>query len=156
MMDIRNILPLVDEEEEEEEAAPGAGSEQAGAGSAAGVSSTAGGGMLASRSALRAMAPRTSAFLRKFRALNEALVEVIEDYNMVSFVPASCRDVPSLQRLLAACDKAIGFVPTYSRAPAARGSGGGGGGGGEEAEEGEEEGEEEEEEEEEEQEQEDQ
>ena len=134
MMDIRSILPLEDAEEEEEAVERGEPE--------AGLTSTAGGGLQASRQALRTLAPRTAAFLKKFRALNEALVTVIEDYNMVSFTAVSCRDVPSLQRLVAKCDKSVGFV-ALARKPPSQMMGGGG-----VTEEKEEEGEEEEEEEE--------
>lgn len=72
---------------------------------------------MASREAINQVAPRTAAFLKKFRKLNEALVEVIEDYNMVSFVAASCRDESSIQRLLKACDSATFFIPTRGRVP---------------------------------------
>ena len=144
MMDIRSILPLhVDEEEEEEGeggvAQEGSSSSTRASGGVGGVTTTEGGGLLASRGALRTMAPRTAAFLKKFRALNEALVEVIEDYNMVSFLAASSREVPSLQRLVAACDKANGFVPTYSKRGAQEGVASKGGEGVEEGEEEEEE-----------------
>jgi hypothetical protein len=49
---------------------------------------------------LRAIAPRSAAFLKKFRALNEALVGVLEDYNLVSFRTVSCREEPSMRKLL--------------------------------------------------------
>ncbi|NWT20615.1 GPN2 GTPase, partial [Vireo altiloquus] len=48
-------------------------------------------------------------FFRNFRRLNEKLVEVIEDYSLVSFVPLNVQDPQSLRRVLQAVDKANGF-----------------------------------------------
>jgi hypothetical protein len=99
-LEIRNILPFQEVEED-----------------GGAITSSQGGGLMASREAINQVAPRTAAFLKKFRKLNEALVEVIEDYNMVSFVAASCRDESSIQRLLKACDSATFFIPTRGRVP---------------------------------------
>ena len=117
MLDLRNMLPVGDEEEEgEEKEGRGGGEEAGGAGAAAaGAVATPGGGLQVSGKALRNMAPRTAAFLKRFRKLNEALVEVLEDYNLVSFRTLSCREEPTVRRLLAEADRAIGFVATAPR-----------------------------------------
>jgi len=128
---MRNILPLELEEEEEEEGEEEGEEKRTGEERGeGGIETREGGGMLASRKALHKIAPRTAHFLKKFRKLNEALVEVIEDYNMVSFVPVSCRDMPSLHRLIKACDKATAFIPTAQGQGRQQGGGREGGGGG--------------------------
>jgi hypothetical protein len=76
------------------------------------VVATPGGGLAAPPAALRRLAPRTAAFLRKFRRLNAALAEVIEDFNLVSFTPVSAADAASVVALLAKADHAMGYVPT--------------------------------------------
>ncbi|NWR43203.1 GPN2 GTPase, partial [Regulus satrapa] len=48
-------------------------------------------------------------FFRNFRRLNEKLVEVIEDYSLVSFVPLNIQDKQSMRRVLQAVDKANGY-----------------------------------------------
>ncbi|NXC01805.1 GPN2 GTPase, partial [Orthonyx spaldingii] len=48
-------------------------------------------------------------FFRNFRRLNEKLVEVIEDYSLVSFVPLNVQDKQSMRRVLQAVDKANGY-----------------------------------------------
>ncbi|NWW33092.1 GPN2 GTPase, partial [Panurus biarmicus] len=48
-------------------------------------------------------------FFRKFRRLNEKLVEVIEDYSLVSFVPLNVQDKQSMQQVMQAVDKANGY-----------------------------------------------
>ncbi|NXP58029.1 GPN2 GTPase, partial [Chloropsis cyanopogon] len=48
-------------------------------------------------------------FFRNFRRLNEKLVEVIEDYSLVSFVPLNVQDKQSMRRVLQAVDKASGY-----------------------------------------------
>ncbi|CAN8200436.1 unnamed protein product [Coccothraustes coccothraustes] len=47
-------------------------------------------------------------FFRNFRRLNEKLVEVIEDYSLVSFVPLNVQDKQSMRQVLQAVDKANG------------------------------------------------
>ncbi|XP_023230352.1 GPN-loop GTPase 2-like [Centruroides sculpturatus] len=49
-------------------------------------------------------------FLKKFKKLNEALVGVIEDYSLVSFIPLNIKEKQSMMRLLQAADKANGYV----------------------------------------------
>ncbi|OWK54131.1 GPN-loop GTPase 2 [Lonchura striata] len=48
-------------------------------------------------------------FFRNFRRLNEKLVEVIEDYSLVSFVPLNVQDKQSMRQVLQAVDKANGY-----------------------------------------------
>ena len=77
------------------------------------IERTPGGGLAAPFSALRRVAPRSARFLRRFRRLNEALAQVIEDYNLVSFMPVSAAsDDASVSALLAKADHAIGYVRT--------------------------------------------
>ena len=116
------MLPSASDDEEEE----GAGAEEGAAGGGGGGApaaapaprATPGGGLQVSGRSLRAIAPRSAAFLKKFRALNEALVGVLEDYNLVSFRTVSCREEPSMRKLLEEADRAIGFIPTRGGAEA--------------------------------------
>ncbi|XP_033375499.1 GPN-loop GTPase 2 isoform X4 [Parus major] len=48
-------------------------------------------------------------FFRNFRRLNEKLVEVIEDYSLVSFVPLNVQDKQSMRQVMQAVDKANGY-----------------------------------------------
>ncbi|OPJ69823.1 GPN-loop GTPase 2 [Patagioenas fasciata monilis] len=48
-------------------------------------------------------------FFRNYRRLNEKLVEVIEDYSLVSFVPLNVQDKESMRRVMQAVDKANGY-----------------------------------------------
>ncbi|NXP71308.1 GPN2 GTPase, partial [Ramphastos sulfuratus] len=47
-------------------------------------------------------------FFRSYRRLNEKLVEVIEDYSLVSFVPLNVQDKASMRQVMQAVDKANG------------------------------------------------
>lgn len=49
-------------------------------------------------------------FLKKFKKLNEALVGVIEDYSLVSFIPLNIKKKKSMMHLVQAADKANGYV----------------------------------------------
>lgn len=53
-----------------------------------------------------------SRLAERFRRMNEALVDVIEDFSLVSFLPIQIQDAATLQKLVAAVDKANGFVFT--------------------------------------------
>jgi len=114
------MLPAASDEREEEEEEEGEGGEGASNGSDSGGARpgapaprpTPGGGLQVSGRALRAVAPRSAAFLKKFRALNEALVGVLEDYNLVSFRAVSCREEPSMRKLLEEADRAVGYIQT--------------------------------------------
>lgn len=75
-----------------------------------------GGAMYLSSRQLRRFAPRTSTFLRKFRTLNEKIVELLEDYSMVSFLPMSVKSPLTMGAVLKAADKAIGFVSVRTKA----------------------------------------
>ncbi|NXR05420.1 GPN2 GTPase, partial [Sagittarius serpentarius] len=48
-------------------------------------------------------------FFRNYRRLNEKLVEVIEDYSLVSFVPLNVQDKKSMRQVMQAVDKANGY-----------------------------------------------
>ncbi|NXW45544.1 GPN2 GTPase, partial [Nyctiprogne leucopyga] len=48
-------------------------------------------------------------FFRNYRRLNEKLVEVIEDYSLVSFVPLNIQDKESMRQVMQAVDKANGY-----------------------------------------------
>ncbi|XP_009865582.1 PREDICTED: GPN-loop GTPase 2 [Apaloderma vittatum] len=48
-------------------------------------------------------------FFRNYRRLNEKLVEVIEDYSLVSFIPLNVQDKESMQQVMRAVDKANGY-----------------------------------------------
>ncbi|XP_042297020.1 GPN-loop GTPase 2 isoform X2 [Sceloporus undulatus] len=48
-------------------------------------------------------------FFKKYRRLNEKLVEVIEDYSLVSFIPLNVQDKESMRRVMQAVDKANGY-----------------------------------------------
>ena len=131
-LDVRALLPGSDDDEAGVEggagsdAGVGGGGGEAGAGAgsdsdglppiASLIQRTAGGGLAAPRAALARLAPRSAAFLSKFRRLNAALAEVINDYNLISFVPVSAGDAESVRALLATVDKAIGFVRTSAPA----------------------------------------
>ncbi|RLN72772.1 hypothetical protein BBJ28_00022923 [Nothophytophthora sp. Chile5] len=60
----------------------------------------------------RRAATATSRLAQRFRRMNEALVDVIEDFSLVSFVPLQIQDAATLQKVVAAIDKANGFVFT--------------------------------------------
>lgn len=48
-------------------------------------------------------------FFSHYRQLNEKLVQLIEDYSLVSFIPLNIQDKDSIQRVLQAVDKANGY-----------------------------------------------
>ena len=49
-------------------------------------------------------------FTKKFHKLNGCLVEVIENYSLVSFIPMSVNDSKSVDKVRAAVDKANGYI----------------------------------------------
>ncbi|KAG2824116.1 hypothetical protein PC118_g11236 [Phytophthora cactorum] len=53
-----------------------------------------------------------SRLAERFRRMNEALVDVIEDFSLVSFLPLQIQDPATIQKVVAAIDKASGFVFT--------------------------------------------
>lgn len=60
----------------------------------------------------------------RYRRLNEALCEVIEDFSLVSFQTLNIQDAEAVQRVLAAVDKANGYLlGAEERAAAARAQG---------------------------------
>nr|XP_048290044.1 GPN-loop GTPase 2 [Myodes glareolus] len=48
-------------------------------------------------------------FFSHYRQLNEKLVQLIEDYSLVSFIPLNIQDKDSIQRVLQSVDKANGY-----------------------------------------------
>ncbi|CAL1530741.1 unnamed protein product [Lymnaea stagnalis] len=48
--------------------------------------------------------------LQKYKKLNEALVGIVEDYSLVSFIPLSVEDKESMLRVLKCVDKCNGYV----------------------------------------------
>ncbi|KAL8220659.1 UNVERIFIED_CONTAM: GPN-loop GTPase 2 [Gekko kuhli] len=48
-------------------------------------------------------------FFKNYRRLNQKLVEVVEDYSLVSFVPLNVQDKESMQRVMQEVDKANGY-----------------------------------------------
>lgn len=48
-------------------------------------------------------------FFKNYCRLNKKLVEVIEDYSLVSFIPLNVQDKESMQRVMQAVDKANGY-----------------------------------------------
>jgi hypothetical protein len=129
MLDLNMVLPTLEDVEEEEarerEVAGGAAASDARA--SAGGGGGGGGGLSSSSSDASPVGaaprvrprfpPRTREFLRKFQRLNERVVELVTDYNLVSFMPASATDLSSILAVAAAADRAAGFVRL--RTPAA-------------------------------------
>jgi hypothetical protein len=56
--------------------------------------------------------PRSIEFLRKFHRLHEKVVEVVEDYNLISYSAISVKDPASIVQLQERIDHATGFVQT--------------------------------------------
>jgi hypothetical protein len=52
----------------------------------------------------------TDPFMKKYRQLNAALIDVVENYSFVSFLPLSISDSQLLKNVRAAVDKANGYV----------------------------------------------
>ncbi|MGH0191464.1 UNVERIFIED_CONTAM: hypothetical protein FKN15_064612 [Acipenser sinensis] len=48
-------------------------------------------------------------FFKKFKRLNEKLVELIEDYSLVSFIPLNVQDKESMVQVMKVVDKANGY-----------------------------------------------
>ncbi|XP_078423368.1 GPN-loop GTPase 2 [Cetorhinus maximus] len=48
-------------------------------------------------------------FFKNFRRLNKKLVEVIEDYSLVSFIPLNVQDKETMKHVMKAVDKANGY-----------------------------------------------
>jgi len=59
--------------------------------------------------------PRSIEFLRKFHRLHEKVVEVVEDYNLISFSAISVKDPASIVQLQERIDHATGFVQTQQK-----------------------------------------
>lgn len=54
--------------------------------------------------------PRTINYLKKYQKLNERIVEIVTDYNLVSFIPVSIKDPRTLSNAINMIDKATGYV----------------------------------------------
>ena len=122
MMDLGNVLPPLDEalfeaQEQGEGAGAGGGEAEAEADAAgAGAGAGAGGGGGADGRVRPRFPPRTLEFMRRFHRLHAKVVEVVTDFNLVSFVAVSAADAASLLALQARIDHATGFVATRSAA----------------------------------------
>ncbi|RHZ22872.1 hypothetical protein DYB37_004661 [Aphanomyces astaci] len=57
-----------------------------------------------------AVAARKLKVRERFRKMHEVLIEVIEDFSLVSFLPLQIEDVDSLQKVVNAIDKSNGYV----------------------------------------------
>jgi hypothetical protein len=131
MMDLNSVLPPLDEalfDAQEEGGGAGAGDGRGGidadanaAGAAAevetegGSSGDGGGGGGVGRVRPR-FPPRSLEFMRRFHRLHAKVVEVVTDFNLVSFVAVSAADAASLLALQARIDHATGFVAMRSAA----------------------------------------
>ena len=58
---------------------------------------------------------RSIEFLKKFHKLHEKVVEVVEDYNLISFTPISVKDPGSIIQLQERIDHATGYVQTQRK-----------------------------------------
>jgi len=54
---------------------------------------------------------RPQTFLQRYRRLNDRLAGVIQDYNLLAYLPVTLREPRTLLRLAKLADKAVGFVP---------------------------------------------
>jgi hypothetical protein len=54
---------------------------------------------------------RPRAFFAKYKRLNGALAELVEEYSLLSYVPLTLREPEALLKLAKIIDKAGGFVP---------------------------------------------
>lgn len=118
MLDLGSVLPPLDEAlfAAQEERGAGAGDAAAAdddddGGGGGGGSASGGVGRVRPR-----FPPRTIEFMRRFHRLHAKVVEVVTDFNLVSFVAVSANDAASLLALQARVDHATGFVATRSAA----------------------------------------
>lgn len=133
LSDLRDLLPYLDarpadpdaEAEEEDEGGEEAAMELAGGSqedsSVGGVGGVGGG---AGRGGGMGMGMGGGVFGRRYRRLNEALCELIEDFSLVNFQTLNIQDAEAVQRVLAVVDKANGYLlGAEERARAARAQG---------------------------------
>lgn len=59
---------------------------------------------------------RTARFMSRYRQLNERLADIVEDYNLVAFVPVTIKEPTTLVAALRMIDKSHGFVPARGAA----------------------------------------
>jgi len=118
MMDLGRILPLLDEDALEGRLGEGelAGDESGGGGEGEGREGEGPGAGRRAGMVRPQFPPRSRSFIRRFHRLHEKVVEVVTDFNLVSFTPISIKDPESLLALQATVDKATGFVLTRSPA----------------------------------------
>ena len=132
MLDLGSVLPPLDEalfaaQEERGAGAADAADADGGGGDDAGDDGDdgrRGGGGGVGRVRPR-FPPRTLEFMRRFHRLHAKVVEVVTDFNLVSFVAVSANDAASLLALQARIDHATGYVATRSAARDALGREGG-------------------------------
>ena len=133
MLDLGSVLPPLDEalfaaQEERGAGAADAADADGGGGDDAGDDGDdgrrGGGGGGVGRVRPR-FPPRTLEFMRRFHRLHTKVVEVVTDFNLVSFVAVSANDAASLLALQARIDHATGYVATRSAARDALGREGG-------------------------------
>lgn len=126
--DLRDLLPYLDArpaDPEAEEAAAAmelvGGSEDAGSDGGVGGGAGRGG---RGRGMGMGGGMGGGAFGRRYRRLNEALCELIEDFSLVNFQTLNIQDAEAVQRVLAVVDKANGYLlGAEERARAARAQG---------------------------------
>ena len=119
MLDLGSVLPPLDEAHFAAQEDRGAGAGDAAAADDDDDSGGGGGGGSASGGVGRVrprFPPRTIEFMRRFHRLHAKVVEVVTDFNLVSFVAVSANDAASLLALQARVDHATGFVATRSAA----------------------------------------
>lgn len=133
LFDLRDLLPYLDarpadpeapdrrDEDDEDDEEGGDESMEL-----AGGSQDGGGGRGRVGAAARAQARGGGggAFGRRYRRLNEALCELIEDFSLVNFQTLNIQDAEAVQRVLAVVDKSNGYLlGAEERAKAARAQG---------------------------------
>jgi hypothetical protein len=120
MLDLGSVLPPLDEalfaEQERGESGAAEGGEDGGSGGGGGGSSGGGSGGGGVGRVRPRFPPRTLEFMRRFHRLHAKVVEVVTDFNLVSFVAVSAADAASLLALQARVDHATGYVATRSAA----------------------------------------
>jgi len=127
MMDLNSVLPPLDEALfEAQDEGGGAGAGDGRGGDADAEESEEGGGNGGVGRVRPRFPPRSLEFMRRFHRLHAKVVEVVTDFNLVSFVAVSAADAASLLALQARIDHATGFVAMRSEArdALARGAGG--------------------------------
>jgi len=126
-MDLNSVLPPLDEALfDAQDEGGGAGASDGRGGDADAEEGEEGGGNGGVGRVRPRFPPRSLEFMRRFHRLHAKVVEVVTDFNLVSFVAVSAADAASLLALQARIDHATGFVAMRSEArdALARGAGG--------------------------------